>query len=41
MAGANINRRTLDNVRAAVFDSICVARHVLGIVRVIEARKTA
>ena len=38
MAGANINRRTLDNVRAAGFDQLDVSSHMLGIVKLIEAR---
>ena len=40
MMGANINRRTVDNVRVAGFAGAEVSRHVLGIVRIIDARKT-
>ena len=38
VAGANINRRTLENVRAAGFDRLDVSSHMLGIVKLIEAR---
>ena len=38
MAGANINRRTVENVRAAGFDQLDVSSHMLGIVKLIEAR---
>ncbi|MDE3096638.1 MAG: class I SAM-dependent methyltransferase [Chloroflexota bacterium] len=40
MMGANINRRTVDNVRAAGFAGGEASRHVLGIVRIIDAPKT-
>ncbi|TAK57225.1 MAG: methyltransferase domain-containing protein [Dehalococcoidia bacterium] len=39
MEGANINRRTEENVRAAGIAPIEVSRHWLGLVRVIEATK--
>ncbi len=39
MEGANINRRTEENVRAAGIDQFETSRHWLGIVRIIEARK--
>lgn len=39
MSGANINRRTVDNVRAAGFDLVDVRRGFFGILRLIEARK--
>jgi ubiquinone/menaquinone biosynthesis C-methylase UbiE len=39
MEGANINRRTEDNVRAAGIDQFETSRHWFGIVRMIEARK--
>jgi ubiquinone/menaquinone biosynthesis C-methylase UbiE len=38
-SGANINRRTVDNVRAAGFDTVAVSSHMCGIVKLIEARK--
>jgi hypothetical protein len=38
VAGANINRRTLENVRAAGFDRLDMSSHMLGIVKLIEAR---
>lgn len=38
MSGANINRRTVENVRAAGFDDMKVESH-FGIVRVMEAPK--
>lgn len=37
-AGANINRRTIENVRAAGFGQLDVSSHMLGIVKLIEAR---
>lgn len=39
LAGANINRRTEENVRLAGFDNAEVGSHLLNIVKVIEARK--
>ena len=39
MEGANINRRTEENVRAAGIDQFETSRHWFGIVRMIEARK--
>lgn len=39
-SGANINRRTVENVRLAGFDDVRVSSHLLNIVKVIEARKT-
>ena len=41
MSGANINRRTLENVRRAGVQDFEASSHVLGIVRLIEARKPA
>ncbi len=41
MSGANINRRTLDNLRAAGIPDIDAASHAFGIVKLIEARKPA
>jgi len=38
MMGANINRRTVDNVRAAGFELTGVAKHA-GIIRLIEAKR--
>lgn len=39
VAGANINRRTVENVRAAGFEEFDVSAHLLGIVKLIEAHK--
>ncbi len=39
ISGANINRQTAGNVRAAGFESVAVSRHLRGIVQLIEARK--
>ena len=39
MSGANMNRRTEENVRAAVLGPLEVSRHWFGIVRMIEATK--
>ena len=39
LSGANINRRTVDNVRLAGFDDLSVSSHLLNLVKVIEARK--
>lgn len=36
MAGANINRHTVDNVRAAGFSSVAAASRMRGLVRLIE-----
>lgn len=38
-SGANINRRTVENVRLAGFDDVRVSSHLLNIVKLIEARK--
>ncbi|GMV86066.1 MAG: ubiquinone/menaquinone biosynthesis methyltransferase [Dehalococcoidia bacterium] len=38
VAGANINRRTVDNVRAAEFAGVAASSHMRGMVRLIEAR---
>ncbi len=38
LAGANINRHTADNVRAAGFREVTVSSHMGGIVRLIEGR---
>ena len=38
IAGANINRRTVNNVRAVGFDLVDVRGGLFGILRVIEAR---
>src|SRR3990172_7168208 len=37
LAGANINRRTVENVRLAGFEGLSVSSHLLNIVKVIEA----
>jgi ubiquinone/menaquinone biosynthesis C-methylase UbiE len=41
MSGANINRRTMENIRGAGVQNFDVSSHVFGIVRLIEARKPA
>jgi ubiquinone/menaquinone biosynthesis C-methylase UbiE len=41
LSGANINRRTVDNVRAAGFADPSVSSHIFGIVKLIEAQKPA
>jgi ubiquinone/menaquinone biosynthesis C-methylase UbiE len=41
MSGANINRRTMENIRGAGVQNFDVSSHVFGIVRLIEARKSA
>ncbi|MBI5287591.1 MAG: class I SAM-dependent methyltransferase [Chloroflexi bacterium] len=41
MSGANINRRTLENLRRAGVQDFDVSSHVFGIVKLIEARKPA
>jgi ubiquinone/menaquinone biosynthesis C-methylase UbiE len=41
MSGANINRRTLENVRRAGVRDFEASSHVFGIVKLIEARKPA
>jgi len=41
MSGANFNRRTVENLRRAGIENLDVAGHVLGIVKLIEARKPA
>jgi len=39
LSGANINRRTVENVQAAGFEIEQVESHALGIVKIIAARK--
>jgi len=39
VSGANINRRTVENVRLAGFDNVEVGSHLLNIVKLIEVRK--
>jgi ubiquinone/menaquinone biosynthesis C-methylase UbiE len=41
MSGANINRRTLENLRRAGVQDFGASSHAFGIVKVIEARKPA
>lgn len=41
MSGANINRRTVENVRIAGFPDLEVSSHVIGMVKSIWARKPA
>ncbi|TAK59876.1 MAG: class I SAM-dependent methyltransferase [Dehalococcoidia bacterium] len=41
MSGANINRRTMDNLEAAGVAGIDASSHAFGIVKLIEARKPA
>jgi ubiquinone/menaquinone biosynthesis C-methylase UbiE len=41
MSGANINRRTLENVRRAGVQDFDASSHAFGIVKLIEARKPA
>jgi ubiquinone/menaquinone biosynthesis C-methylase UbiE len=41
VSGANINRRTVDNVRLAGFDDLDVTSHALGFVKSIYATKGA
>jgi len=41
MSGANINRRTLENLRRAGVQDFDASSHVLGIVKLIEAHKPA
>ena len=41
MSGANINRRTVENVRAAGFADLDVTSHMLGMVKAIRATKSA
>jgi len=41
MSGANINRRTVENVRAAGFADLDVTSHMLGMVKAIRATKPA
>jgi len=41
MSGANINRRTLDNLRAAGVSDFDASSHAFGVVKLIEARKPA
>jgi hypothetical protein len=38
LAGANINRRTVENVSAAGFGEVTVSTHMRGIIKLIEAR---
>ena len=40
MSGANINRRTIENVRIAGFSDLDVSSHVLGIVKAIRTTKS-
>jgi len=39
IAGANINRHTVDNVRAAGFGEVAASSHMRGIVRLVEGRR--
>ncbi len=39
MSGANINRRTVENIAAAGLEVVSDERHLFGIVRVVEARR--
>lgn len=41
ISGANINRRTVENVRAAGFADIDVESHMLGMIKTIRAMKNA
>jgi len=41
MSGANINRRTLENLRRAGVQDFDASSHAFGIVKLIEARKPA
>ena len=41
ISGANINRRTIENVRAAGFTAIDVESHMLGMIKTIRATKPA
>jgi len=41
LSGANLNRRTVDNVRSAGAHDLDVASHAFGIVKLIEARSPA
>lgn len=41
LSGANINRRTVENVRAAGFAAIDVESHLLGMIKTIRAGKPA
>jgi ubiquinone/menaquinone biosynthesis C-methylase UbiE len=41
MSGANINRRTMDNLAAAGVAQVDASSHAFGIVKLIEARKPA
>jgi ubiquinone/menaquinone biosynthesis C-methylase UbiE len=41
LSGANINRRTVENVRAAGFDELDVTSHTLGFVKTIRTQKGA
>jgi ubiquinone/menaquinone biosynthesis C-methylase UbiE len=41
MSGANMNRRTLENVRQAGVEEFDTSSHTFGIVKLIEARKPA
>jgi ubiquinone/menaquinone biosynthesis C-methylase UbiE len=38
-SGANINRRTVENVRLAGFEDVDVSSHLLNVVKIIEAHK--
>jgi len=39
MSGANINRRTVENIRLAGFEVVREAKHMFGLVRLVEARR--
>jgi ubiquinone/menaquinone biosynthesis C-methylase UbiE len=41
MSGANINRRTLENLRRAGVQDFAASGHAFGIIKLIEARKPA
>ncbi len=41
LSGANINRRTVENVRAAGFTALDVESHMLGMIKTIRATKAA
>lgn len=39
LSGANINRRTIENVRAAGFADVAISSHVFGLIKTIRATK--
>ena len=39
MSGANINRRTVENIRLAGFEVVREEKHMFGLVRLVEARR--